>query len=44
MNYPEAVAFAEDRKPGDFRCVHMSHAIDWDLPCIGRDGECFVLP
>jgi phosphoribosyl 1,2-cyclic phosphate phosphodiesterase len=44
MNYPEAMAFAEARKPGEFRCVHMSHAIDWDLPCIGLDGECFVLP
>jgi phosphoribosyl 1,2-cyclic phosphate phosphodiesterase len=44
MSYPEAVAFAEDRKPGVFRCVHMSHAVDWDLPSIGLDGECFVLP
>jgi phosphoribosyl 1,2-cyclic phosphate phosphodiesterase len=43
MNYHEAIGFAKDLGVGEFRCVHMSHAIEWDLPCTGRDGECFII-
>jgi phosphoribosyl 1,2-cyclic phosphate phosphodiesterase len=41
MNYEEACQMATDLNAGDFRCVHLSHAISWDLPHIGRDGESF---
>jgi phosphoribosyl 1,2-cyclic phosphate phosphodiesterase len=41
MNYPDACALAEQLSPVDFRCVHMSHMIPWDLPHTGRDGEIF---
>ncbi len=44
MNYRDAIALAADLDAGEFRCVHMSHAIDWDMPSIGLDGECFILP
>ena len=41
MSYEEACQMATDLNAGDFRCVHMSHAISWDHPHIGKDGECF---
>jgi phosphoribosyl 1,2-cyclic phosphate phosphodiesterase len=41
MSYEEACHMASDLGAGDFRCVHMSHAIRWDLPHIGKDGESF---
>lgn len=41
MSYEEACQLATDLNAGDFRCVHMSHAIRWDLPHIGKDAECF---
>jgi phosphoribosyl 1,2-cyclic phosphate phosphodiesterase len=41
MSYEEACQMAADLKTGDFRCVHLSHAIRWDLPYIGKDGEYF---
>jgi phosphoribosyl 1,2-cyclic phosphate phosphodiesterase len=41
MSYEEACQMAIDLEAGDFRCVHMSHAISWDNPHIGKDGECF---
>jgi phosphoribosyl 1,2-cyclic phosphate phosphodiesterase len=41
MSYEEACQMATDLNAKDFRCVHLSHAIRWDLPHIGKDGECF---
>jgi len=41
MNYHEACTLAAELEVKDFRCVHMSHKIPWDLPHIGRDGETF---
>ena len=41
MNYLDACALAEQLAPVDFRCVHMSHMIPWDLPHTGKDGEIF---
>lgn len=42
MNYHEACTLAADLEVKDFRCVHLSHKIPWDLPHIGRDGETFI--
>jgi phosphoribosyl 1,2-cyclic phosphate phosphodiesterase len=39
MNYAEARALARDLRAYDWRCVHMSHMIPWDLPKTGVDGE-----
>jgi phosphoribosyl 1,2-cyclic phosphate phosphodiesterase len=33
---------AQNLKPADFRCVHTSHLVSWDLPHIGMDGETFT--
>ncbi len=41
MNYLDACTLAKKLAPGDFRCVHASHLLSWDLPHIGRDGEKF---
>ena len=41
MNYREACTLSAGLKVKEFRCVHMSHNIPWDLPNIGRDGEIF---
>ena len=41
MNYLDACTLAQALKPANFRCVHTSHLIPWDLPHIGRDGETF---
>jgi len=41
MNYLEACMLAEKLKPKDFRCVHQSHLLPWDLPHLGRDGDIF---
>jgi phosphoribosyl 1,2-cyclic phosphate phosphodiesterase len=40
----EACALAAELGAGDFRCVHMSHLLPWDLPHTGRDGETFSFP
>lgn len=42
MNYLDACALAQTAAPADFRCVHMSHLIPWDLPHTGKDGEIFL--
>jgi len=42
MNYLDACTLAQNLKPADFRCVHASHLISWDLPHIGMDGETFT--
>lgn len=44
MNYLDACTLADELSPKDFRCVHMSHMIPWDLPHTGRDGETFEFP
>jgi len=44
MNYLDACTLAGNLGPKDFRCVHMSHHMPWDLPHTGKDGETFVFP
>jgi len=44
MNYLDACTLAQHLKPKDFRCVHVSHLISWDLPHVGVDGESFEFP
>lgn len=43
MTYDEALSLAARLEPTDFRCVHLSHLVPWDLPHLGRDGEAFIL-
>ncbi len=42
LNYEEAVSMAADLQAKDFRVVHMSHYLRFDLPGQGYDGERFV--
>jgi phosphoribosyl 1,2-cyclic phosphate phosphodiesterase len=42
LNYEEAVEIASELKAKDFRVVHMSHYLRFDLPHQGYDGEKFV--
>ncbi len=44
MNYLDACNLAEKLAPKNFRCVHMSHHIPWDLPHTGKDGDIFYFP
>lgn len=44
MNYLDACSLAAQLAPADFRCVHMSHMMPWDLPHTGKDGETFEFP
>ena len=44
MNYTEACELAGCLQVKEFRCVHMSHLLPWDLPNTGRDGEEFTFP
>ncbi|MFA4878394.1 MAG: MBL fold metallo-hydrolase [Methanoregula sp.] len=44
MNYLDACTLANQLSPKDYRCVHMSHLLPWDLPHIGKDGESFEFP
>jgi phosphoribosyl 1,2-cyclic phosphate phosphodiesterase len=44
MNYLDACTLAQELGPEDFRCVHMSHLMPWDLPHLGTDGEAFNFP
>jgi phosphoribosyl 1,2-cyclic phosphate phosphodiesterase len=41
MNYTDACILAENLGSKDYRCVHMSHLVPWDLPNLGTDGETF---
>ncbi|MDD1687768.1 MBL fold metallo-hydrolase [Methanoregula sp.] len=41
MNYLDACSLARQLAPKDFRCVHMSHMIPWDLPHTAKDGDVF---
>lgn len=42
MNYLDACTLAQSIHCKEFRCVHASHLISWDLPNVGKDGEMFV--
>jgi phosphoribosyl 1,2-cyclic phosphate phosphodiesterase len=44
MNYGEACALADCLDVREFRCVHMSHLLPWDLPHTSRDGDRFTFP
>jgi phosphoribosyl 1,2-cyclic phosphate phosphodiesterase len=41
MNYFDACTLAQHLEPEEYRCVHLSHLMPWDLPHLGRDGEMF---
>jgi len=41
MNYLDACTLAMSLSPKEFRCVHMSHLMPWDLPHLGNDGDTF---
>ena len=41
LNYEEALDMASELKVKDFRVVHMSHYIPFDVPYQGYDGEVF---
>jgi phosphoribosyl 1,2-cyclic phosphate phosphodiesterase len=44
MNYLDACTLAQQLEPEDYRCVHLSHMMPWDLPHLGIDGETFEFP
>jgi phosphoribosyl 1,2-cyclic phosphate phosphodiesterase len=44
MNYLDACMLADRLKPKDFRCVHQSHLLPWDLPHLAIDGDIFEFP
>ncbi|NYT05544.1 MAG: MBL fold metallo-hydrolase [Methanomicrobiales archaeon] len=41
MNYDDAAALAQTLAPREWRSVHMSHVMPWDLANAARDGETF---
>ena len=41
MNYFDACSLAHNLAPKDWRCIHLSHLIPWDLPHLGKDGDTF---
>jgi phosphoribosyl 1,2-cyclic phosphate phosphodiesterase len=41
MNYLDACTLARGLSPKEYRCVHQSHLIPWDLPHLGKDGDVF---
>jgi phosphoribosyl 1,2-cyclic phosphate phosphodiesterase len=41
MNYLDACMLAQRLDPGEYRCVHLSHLIPWELPHLGKDGDVF---
>ena len=41
MNYLDACTLAQQLEPEDYRCIHLSHLMPWDLPHLGKDGETF---
>jgi len=41
MNYLDACTLAGSLSPKEYRCVHQSHLIPWDLPHLGKDGDIF---
>jgi phosphoribosyl 1,2-cyclic phosphate phosphodiesterase len=44
MNYLDACTLAERLSPADYRCIHMSHLLPWDLPHLSIDGQIFKFP
>jgi phosphoribosyl 1,2-cyclic phosphate phosphodiesterase len=42
MNYHDACTLSAALGVKDFRCVHLSHNIPWDIPHTGKDGETFL--
>ena len=44
MNYEEALRLARETGAREWRFVHLSHLIPWDLPHVARDGECIRFP
>ncbi len=44
MNYLDACTLAGELSPKEFRCVHLSHFIPWDLPNTAKDGDVFSFP
>jgi phosphoribosyl 1,2-cyclic phosphate phosphodiesterase len=44
MNYQEASDLAGESGAREWRCVHLSHLIPWDLPHLARDGEYIRFP
>ena len=43
LNYEESVTLATELKARDFRVVHMSHYLPFNLPHQGYDGEQFIV-
>jgi phosphoribosyl 1,2-cyclic phosphate phosphodiesterase len=41
MNYLDACTLAHGLKAQEYRCVHLSHLIPWELPHLGKDGDVF---
>ena len=41
MNYLDACTLAGNLSPKEYRCVHLSHLMPWDLPHLGKDGDTF---
>jgi phosphoribosyl 1,2-cyclic phosphate phosphodiesterase len=41
MNYLEACTLAQQLGPQDYRCIHLSHMMPWDLPHLAKDCETF---
>jgi phosphoribosyl 1,2-cyclic phosphate phosphodiesterase len=41
MNYLDACTLARSLEPDEYRCVHLSHLIPWELPHLGNDGDVF---
>ncbi len=39
MNYQDACDLAVSLNARSFRCVHLSHLIDWDLPFLAKDRD-----
>jgi phosphoribosyl 1,2-cyclic phosphate phosphodiesterase len=44
MNYLDACTLAGELAPREFRCVHLSHHIPWELPHTAKDGDTFIFP
>jgi len=44
MNYTDALDLADELKPNELRCVHLSHMVSWDQAYSAYDMETFDLP
>jgi phosphoribosyl 1,2-cyclic phosphate phosphodiesterase len=44
MNYLDACVLAKRLAPLEYRCVHLSHLLPWELPHLGIDGQIFEFP